>query len=306
MSAHSTGRTELRSPIRPLFATTPALCIPLRSAANTLLNALENLILIDERGQAREQPKGDGEKAEPLGGRRRASDRLTPTPLEDQMDVDDTFEAAIHREPDIGEPSPLKRKRDASSFPLPDPKSLRISATLSSRLQRSLRVAEQSDEASATSDGHDLPDSYQGAAPHVAHPRPGRRASRLSRNDSHNSLPDLHREISLSTIASPISPIFGLSRGSSIAENLDVMSISSWIECQAHRNGTTVENMQNIWNEKRRELEYNLNLLANGVPSDSYQDLKVMIEKIMEAAKWLSAGNMDELGVGVDSEQQMS
>lgn len=254
-------------------------------------------MLIDEHGHAREQMNVAGEKAESVMGRRRAFDRMTPTPLDDQMDVDEAFEGAVQRKLDVEGPSPLKRKRDATSFPLPDAKSHRISASLSSRLQRSLRVAETDEGAGPIRNEHGIHDSAMIASSHIPHPRSSRRPSRVSRNDSCSSIPDLQRDASISSLSSPVSPVFGLSRGSSIADNIDTMSIASWIECQARRNGTTIDNMQNIWNEKRKELEYNLTLLANGVPSDSYQDLKSIIEKIMEAAKWLSAGNLDELGV---------
>ncbi|TPX57547.1 hypothetical protein SpCBS45565_g08173 [Spizellomyces sp. 'palustris'] len=263
---------------------------PFQTAAQTLLSALENLMLIDEHGHSRTQTalsvRGD---ALFHSVKRRPSEK-TPRQTDDEMDIDET-----EKESDR---SPLKRKRDASAFPLPDAKSHRISAALSSRLQQSLRVAEGTDDPL-------LPTPIEPTDPsRLNFPRrtTSRRPSRPPRNDSVTSVDtdmhstDLIRDMSASSLNSPVSPVFGLSRGSSYAELADPISITAWIECQARRNHMSVPKMQDAWNEKRKELEYNLTLLANGVPSDSYQDLKSITEKIMESANWLSVGNLDELG----------
>ncbi|KAJ3154996.1 hypothetical protein HDU86_004516 [Geranomyces michiganensis] len=184
--------------------------------------------------------------------------------------------------------SPLKRKRAASAFPLPDAKAHRVSASLSSRLQRSLQVADERPVES---------DSRTAVWPSDVG---GRRLSRLPMSDSSLSISD-----DLLTLQSPSSSssrdlfaasTYASSRSHSPSALSGASSIPAWIESLAAHSHRPLAQIQASWEEKRVELECNLTLLANGVPSDSYQDLRSITENIVSTAKWLSAGNLDELG----------
>ncbi|KAI8818383.1 uncharacterized protein EV422DRAFT_538400 [Fimicolochytrium jonesii] len=190
-------------------------------------------------------------------------------------------------------PSPLKRKLD-SGFPLPDAKSQRTSASLSSRMQRSLRVHE-SHPPEESADFSSLEHLHaSGSLSDSGVEFRSRRPSRLACSDSHSSFSDgTPGSADMSPgVASPSRP---LSRGTS-SNDLDASSISDWILCQARRNRVPLEKMQATWELKKKELEYNLGQLVNGVPSDSYQDLKLITTQIIETANWLSGGNHEELG----------
>ncbi|KAJ3006568.1 hypothetical protein HKX48_009584 [Thoreauomyces humboldtii] len=306
----STGSLSHRSNANAPSQTSTSMLGTFRSAASTLLSALENLLLIDEQGHSKPSQipslhtslhsSADSVAA---GSKRRGSERSLPTlqiPDVDGMDVDVNVDRPLSRH-ELDSPaleevgmSPLKRKRATSGFPLPDPKSHRISASLSSRLQRSLQVADH--EIAEDRDRNSSPDLDT----HLDSPVPTwtdsglRRLSRLPRSESFDSARDITASPAIST--SSMSHSRAMSRTASRNKDLDRSSISSWIESQALRNGQPLEAAQANWDEKKREFEYNLNLLANGVPSDSYQDLRAITEKIVEAARLLSAGNLDELG----------
>jgi hypothetical protein len=51
------------------------------------------------------------------------------------------------------------------------------------------------------------------------------------------------------------------------------------------------------WNNRRKELEYNLMLIQNGVSHDSFEDIRAIIQKIVQDASDLSQGNLVELQV---------
>ncbi|KAI9106242.1 hypothetical protein DFS34DRAFT_55993 [Phlyctochytrium arcticum] len=339
---------------------------PFRAGAVTLLGALENLMLIDEHGLPRAGATSlltstavVRQNGSDYNGHRRGSERSVHREDSlggdrggfDSMELDHNGHSNSHHSGQsrdnacdgMIDASPLKRKRDVNSFPLPDAKSSRISAQLASRFQQILKVTndksgDDDDESissaglrggqgrdishspgTSNEDGTASMDSGNGRV-HNVRRLSSRRASRFNRPDN---LP-LHLDVSsyadpaqssgLSSPSATASPLFGLSRGSSCADLpypatmngsqsqvslnpvLDAMSITAWLEHQAKQNNLPLEHVQMTWNAKRKELEHNLALLANGVPSDSYQDLKSIVEKIMDAARWLSAGNLDELG----------
>ncbi|KAI8916477.1 hypothetical protein DFJ77DRAFT_341620 [Powellomyces hirtus] len=334
--------------------------VSLRSAALTLLSALENLMLIDERGQSKASASGPANATKALsaaaaaggngsqnggdtGGvamKRRGSERnVFPTPIltATDMDIDGDHYNHNHQLQSNGQKpfalltlddaiSPLKRKRAASALSMPNAKAHRLSAALSSRLQRSLKVADQHHSSNATIDNTCEPspdvDLRDGQSQHVRNAWSefgGRRLSRLPKSESCCSLSDellnnsstagtgasssyrgdLYGSSSIYASSSPSPSVMSsreVSRAPSSSELLDRSSISSWIESQAFHSGEPLSKVQANWEEKRREFECNLTLLANGVPSDSYQDLKSITENIVDAAKWLSAGNLDELG----------
>ncbi|KAJ3176399.1 hypothetical protein HDU87_005268 [Geranomyces variabilis] len=288
--------------------------VSLRSAALTLLNALENLLLLDEHGHARPTltglPRSPSVNPDAGGSKRRGSERVMPLHqvqhqhqqqqqqqqqvAADGMDVD-SHEEKPRLSPLSGQQlsglqeavSPLKRKRAASGFPLPDAKAHRVSASLSSRMQRSLQVG---DERLPEQDVHTAlwPSDVS-----------GRRLSRLPMSDSSLSIGD-----ELTALPSPSSSssrdlfasTYTASRSHSPPTLSGASSISAWIESLAAQSHRPLAQIQASWEEKRVELECNLTLLANGVPSDSYQDLRSITENIVSTAKWLSAGNLDELG----------
>ncbi|KAI9008287.1 hypothetical protein BC832DRAFT_417803 [Gaertneriomyces semiglobifer] len=284
---------------------------PLKSAATTLLSALENLMLIDERGESLNLAPGTGPtKVSDMSvfGRRRASERSITKPVDDSMDVD-MSDAGLgecdHVKPmengGRDDHSPLKRKRDASDFPLPDAKSQRLTAALSSRLARSLHVDEDPNDGIRARSSTPEPNSHATPLGPTRNPRSSSRTvGQLPQGDSCNSLMEslleMSRERSSSSIALSLSPVFALSRENSQVALMDDASIGAWIQSQAQSAGLPVERVQASWNDKRKELEHNLTLLANGAPSDSYADLKSVTEKIVHAARWMSAGNLDELG----------
>ncbi|KAJ3412957.1 hypothetical protein HDV05_008672 [Chytridiales sp. JEL 0842] len=75
----------------------------------------------------------------------------------------------------------------------------------------------------------------------------------------------------------------------------DLSPVLERLEKESIEKGLDFDKMQSDWNAKRRELEHNLSLMQSGLPSDSYDDLKALTEKIMEAGRILSGGCMDEL-----------
>ncbi|KAJ3150186.1 hypothetical protein HDU89_003275 [Geranomyces variabilis] len=288
--------------------------VSLRSAAITLLNALENLLLLDEYGHARPAlnglPRSPTSNPDAAGSKRRGSERVMPLHqlqhqqqqqqqqrqlAADGMDVDSQDDEGPRLSPPSGQQlsglqdavSPLKRKRAASAFPLPDAKAHRVSASLSSRLQRSLQVGDERPTE---------PDVYTALGPSDVS---GRRLSRLPTSDSSLSIAD-----ELTALPSPsssssrdlLASTYTASRSHSPPTLPGASSIPAWIESLAAQSHRPLAQIQASWEEKRVELECNLTLLANGVPSDSYQDLRSITENIVSTAKWLSAGNLDELG----------
>ncbi|KAJ3202815.1 hypothetical protein HDU67_000261 [Dinochytrium kinnereticum] len=52
-----------------------------------------------------------------------------------------------------------------------------------------------------------------------------------------------------------------------------------------------------VWLRRRRELEVNLTVMQNGgFCGDSYEDLRGLVEKILETARWLSGGDLGKMG----------
>ncbi|KAI9345123.1 hypothetical protein DFJ73DRAFT_490609 [Zopfochytrium polystomum] len=58
---------------------------------------------------------------------------------------------------------------------------------------------------------------------------------------------------------------------------------------------TAIATVEEEWMAKKNELEYNLSLLQNGIASDSYDDLKVITEKIVESARFVAGDDLDRL-----------
>jgi hypothetical protein len=266
--------------------------------------------------------------------------------------------------------SSIKRKRDFASFPYSDQRSQRITASLSSRFSKSLKMdmgdltqqQEQqhirssfpgsgSPEVNSQDSFDDDQDEYQSqidAAYNNATPS-------LNGSQQFNSIlsrsPNRHQNTYLSQRKIAMSRSRSLKRtptyssnqsnlangnDTSLSDSMDSMDedggfsrtqgaqftfenkrdggyiqypngdcdalgdlspVMERLERESVEKGLSLPNLQTEWQAKRKELEHNLTLLQNGIPSDSYDDLKTITEKIMEAARWLSGGNTDELRV---------
>ncbi|KAJ3083934.1 hypothetical protein HK102_000830, partial [Quaeritorhiza haematococci] len=232
--------------------------------------------------------------------------------------------------------SPLKRRRDIGEFPLPDAKSQRISSALSSRLARSLRVCDSTFElgGSVVEEEKDVSKDEEAmledvtnsgdmdvSTTNIASPTPriivptksirkklskqivgsgsglfGRSppSGPFSGENEHERLMQSSVRFEGAALMSQSAP--STSPTGTSAELQPSLETAPILEMQAQRRGIATDVYVRAWNDRRRELEHNLTLLQNGVPSDSYDDIRAITEKIIEAAEWLSCGERAELG----------
>ncbi|KAH6583749.1 hypothetical protein BASA60_001270 [Batrachochytrium salamandrivorans] len=72
-------------------------------------------------------------------------------------------------------------------------------------------------------------------------------------------------------------------------------AIEAHVAALAASYGMHLSVMQRMWEEKRRELESNLGMLWHGMPSDSYDDVKLITQSVLETAHWLSNRDLCQL-----------
>ncbi|EGF78945.1 hypothetical protein BATDEDRAFT_35605 [Batrachochytrium dendrobatidis JAM81] len=65
-------------------------------------------------------------------------------------------------------------------------------------------------------------------------------------------------------------------------------TIQAHIIALSHSYGIHLPVMQRMWEDKRRELKSNLSMLWYGISNDSYDDVKLITQNVLEAAHWLS------------------
>ncbi|KAJ3294212.1 hypothetical protein HK104_003850 [Borealophlyctis nickersoniae] len=192
----------------------------------------------------------------------------------------------------------LKRKRN-DVMVLPESKSRRVAA-LSSRMERSLHM-EQPEEDIMNGMAMDVGDIQ------MAQRVPAHRTVRRALRSRESSMIPLETDLLLNhnglsgqrtpPTPTPLTPSGNYSElVTGLTDANGLVSVASWIEIQAKQRNVTVERMQAEWDGKRRELEHNLALLSSGMRNDSYEDIRAIIQKIMNTAGWLSGGNMDQLG----------
>ncbi|KAI8900645.1 hypothetical protein BC833DRAFT_580872 [Globomyces pollinis-pini] len=71
-------------------------------------------------------------------------------------------------------------------------------------------------------------------------------------------------------------------------------SLKSHILKMKHLSSLTMDQVMVEWDNRKSQLISNINLI-NTMPNDSYDDLKIIVENIMESAHWLCGNGFDEL-----------
>ncbi|KAH6599626.1 hypothetical protein BASA50_002968 [Batrachochytrium salamandrivorans] len=123
-----------------------------------------------------------------------------------------------------------------------------------------------------------------------------RKTSLVSNFDSDNGSPDIMMDqIHRSLIPTQTADSNANSGVDTLQASHRSTAIEAHVAALAASYGMHLSVMQRMWEEKRRELESNLGMLWHGMPSDSYDDVKLITQSVLETAHWLSNRDLCQL-----------
>ncbi|KAI8927101.1 hypothetical protein BC831DRAFT_511172 [Entophlyctis helioformis] len=176
-------------------------------------------------------------------------------------------------------------------------KSMRVTTTLTSRFAQSLQVGDHDSAVPAPP----LPPHHHQQQQHQQQPSPARWPSlgpmdSLTAEDEPLAYPV--DTLELPSVAMMPSPV-DASLSTSHADLFQPANAATdtYVSALARSHGLSapadLAEFRNQWDTKRRELESNLSMLCTGMPSDSYDDLRLIMQNVVETAGWLSAGDFE-------------
>ncbi|KAL2918800.1 hypothetical protein HK105_201634 [Polyrhizophydium stewartii] len=72
-------------------------------------------------------------------------------------------------------------------------------------------------------------------------------------------------------------------------------AVEAFVAQLAQIRGVSPHELWPIWLEKRREIESNIAMLWQSLPNDSYDDVKLIMQNVLNTARWLTNNDTDQL-----------